>query len=68
MDSVANIEQLLAIWSIRSLTIVSRIQVFKSLAVSKILNVAGMNLVPVRVIEPIQKIQKNLSGTEKGPK
>ena len=49
MDSVANIEQLLAIWSIRSLTIAGRIQVFKSLAVSKILYVAGMSLVPIRV-------------------
>ena len=58
MDSVANIEQLLAIWSIRSLTIAGRIQVFKSLAVSKILCVAGVNLVPVKVIEQIQKIQK----------
>ena len=56
MDSVANIEQLLAIWSIRSLAIAGRIQVFKSLAVSKILYVAGMNLVLIRVIEQIQKI------------
>ena len=37
MDSVENIEQLLAIWSIRSLTTAGRIQVFMSLAVSKIL-------------------------------
>ena len=58
MESVANIEQLLAIWSIRSLTIASKIQVFKSLTVYKIFYVAGMNFVPIRVIEQIQKIQK----------
>ena len=68
MDSVANIEQLLAIWSIRSLTIAGRIQVFKSLAVSKILYVAGMNFVPVRVIEQIQKIQKKFICNGKKPK
>ena len=56
MDSVANIEQLLAIWSIRRVAIAGRIQIFKSLAVSKILYVAGMNLVPIRVIEQIQEI------------
>ena len=68
MDSVANIEQLLAIWSIRSLTTAGRIQVFKSLAVSKILHVAGMNLVPIRVIEQIQKIQKKFIWNGRKPK
>ena len=68
MDLVANIEQLLAFWSIRSLTIASRIQVFKSLAVSKILHVAGMNLVPIGVIEQIQKMQKKFIWNGKKPK
>ena len=68
MYSVANIEQLLAIWSIRCLTIAGRIQVFKSLAVSKIPYVAGMNLVPIRVIEQIQKIQKKFIWNGKKPK
>ena len=68
MDSVANIEQLLAIWSQRSLTIAGRIQVFNSLAVSKILYVADMNLVPIRVIEQIQKIQKKFIWNGKKPK
>ena len=68
MDSVTNIEQLLAIWSIRSLTVPGTIQVFKSLAVPKILYVAGMNLVPIRVIEQIQKIQKKFIWNGKKPK
>ena len=55
MDSVANVEWLLAIWSMGSLRVAGRIQVFKSLAVSKILYVAGMNLVPIGVFEQILK-------------
>ena len=68
MDQVANIEQLLSIWSMRSLTVAGRIQVFKSLAVSKILYVAGMNLVPIRVIEQIQKLHKKIIWNSKKPK
>ena len=68
MDSATNIEQLLAIWSIRSLTIAGRIQAFKLLAVPKILYVAGMNLVPIRVIEQIQKIQKKFIWNGRKPK
>ena len=40
----------------------------KSLAVSKILYVAGMNLVPIGVIEQIQKIQKKFIWNGKKPK
>ena len=68
MDSVANVERLLAIWSMGSLRVAGRIQVFKSLAVSKILYVAGMNLVPIGVFEQILKIQKKFIWNSKKPK
>ena len=73
MESGANIEQLLSIWSMRSLTVAGKIQVQQYIVCSwyedgKILYVAGINIVPLRVIQQIQEIHKKFMWNSKKPK
>ena len=59
VDTVGKIEKLLNIWRQRNLTLEGKIVIFKTLAISKIVHVSYLSLVPKSVIEKLEKIQND---------
>ena len=59
VETVNQVEKLLGVWSQRSLTLSSRIVSFKTLALSKIVYVASMVVVPERIPNKLESIHKN---------
>ena len=68
VEIVNQIEKLLGVWSQRSLTLSVRIVSFKALALSKIVYVASMVVVPERVLNKLESIHKNFIWKGKKPK
>ena len=54
---VGKIEKLLNIWRQRNLTLEGKIVIFKTLAISKIVDVSYLSMVPKTIIEKLEKIQ-----------
>ena len=52
------IEKFLGIWRMRDLSIASKITVFKTLAISKIVHVALVKIIPNSIIQESNKIHK----------
>ena len=57
IGTVEKIEKLLNIWRQRQLTLEGKIVIFKTLAISKIVHVAYLSIVPKSIIEKLEKIQ-----------
>ena len=57
LDTVANIQSVLNLWSWRGLSLLVKIQIFKTLGISKIQYLASMSHVPDRIIEELKTIQ-----------
>ena len=57
LDTVANIQSVLNLWSWRGLSLLGKIQIFKTLGISKIQYLASMSRVPDRIIEELKTIQ-----------
>ena len=55
--TVEKFEKFLNIWRQRSLTLEGKIVIFKTLAISKIVHVAYLSMVPKSIIEKLEKIQ-----------
>ena len=58
-EVVNQVEKLLGVCSQRSLTLSGRILYFKTLALSKIVYVASIVVVPERILNKLQSIHKN---------
>ena len=59
VETVNQVEKLLGVWSQRSLTLSGRILSFKTLALSKIVYVVIIVVVPERILNKLQSIHKN---------
>ena len=55
---IIKIEKVLQIWRMRDLSIVGKITVFKTLAISKIEHLALVKTIPNLIIQKVNKIQK----------
>ena len=68
LDAVANIQSVLNLWSWRGLSLLGKIQIFKTSGISKIQYLASMAHVPERIIQELKSIQSGFlwnSGTPK---
>ena len=58
LNAISNIQRVLKIWRMRNLTLEGKIVVFKTLSLSKIIHLCFTSVVPKRIIEEIENIQK----------
>ena len=68
LDTVANIQSVLNLWSWRELSLPGKIQIFKTLGISKIQYLASMSHVPDRIIEELKTIQSRFLWNSSTPK
>ena len=62
------VQKVLNLWSMRGLSLLDKVQIFKALGISKIQYAASEAYVPKRVIEELERLQKTFlwnSGTVK---
>ena len=57
---IIKIEKILRIWRMRDLSIACKITVFKTLAISKIVHLALVKIIPNSIIQELNKFKKNL--------
>ena len=68
VETISKMEEILSIWSYRALTLIGRISVFKMLALSKILYISSVKVVPKSITEKLNKLQKSFIWKSKKPK
>jgi len=68
IETIKNIENLLAIWRWRNLTVAGKISVFKSLAFSMVIFISYLSYVPPAIINKIEALQKEFIWNGKTPK
>ena len=68
LDTVKSIQQVLRFWNRRILSLEGRIIIFKTLAISKIVYLAFLTVIPNSLIEELQKIQKTFIWHSSHPK
>ena len=56
-DTISNISNVLNLWSLRGLSLLGRVLIFKTLGFSKIQYLAAMSEVPTKVIDELKAIQ-----------
>ena len=61
-------EKVLALWRWRGLLMVGRVTVFKALAFSKIVFISYLNVIPIEIVEKIEKIQNDFIWEDKKTK
>ena len=65
---IKNICNILKVWQMRNLSLAGKITVFKSLAISKIVYLAFLTLLPNNIIEELKEIQKKFLWGDKKAK
>ena len=60
LDTVKSIRQVLPFWNSRILLLEGKIIIFKTLAISKIVYLTFLTVIPNSLIEELQKIQKSV--------
>ena len=68
LDTVKSIQQALRFWNRRILSLEGKIIIFKTLAISKIVYLAFLTVIPNSLIEELQKIQKTFIWHSSRPK
>ena len=68
LDTVKTIQQVLCFWNSRMLSLEGRIIIFKTLAISEIVYLALLTVIPNSLIEELQKIQKTFIWHSSRPK
>ena len=67
-EVVKKMEKVLALWRWRGLSMIGRVTVFKALAFSKIVFISYLNVIPIEIIEKIEKIQNDFIWEDKKTK
>ena len=65
---IIKIEKILRIWRMRDLSIAGKINVFKTLAISKIVHLALVKIIPNLIIQELNKTQKEFIWKTHNPK
>ena len=68
LDTVKSIQQVLRFWNRRILSLEGKIIIFKTLAISKIVYLAFLTVIPNSLIEELQRIQKTFIWHSSRPK
>ena len=68
INLVLQIEKLLRLWKMWNLSIVGKITVFKTLAISKIVQCALVKVIPISAIRELNKIKKHFMWKNGNPK
>ena len=68
LTAISNIQSILKIWRLRNLILESKIIVFKTLDLSKIIHLCLASAVPKQIIEEIKNIQKHFLWNQSTPK
>ena len=58
LDHITKLQKVINIWKMRNLSLLGKITIFKTLALSKIIHLALVTNVPTATIELLSKIQK----------
>ena len=58
LDHIMKLQKVINIWKMRNLSLLGKITIFKTLALSKIIHLALVTNVPTAIIELLSKIQK----------
>ena len=58
MKIVTGVQNVLNLWSMRGISLLGKVQIFKALGISKIQYVASMAYVPKKVIRELERLQK----------
>ena len=67
-QAIANIHGIFKLWKIRSLSIEGKIVISKTLAISRIVCLALLTVIPNHTIDEVAKIQKSFTWDDKSPK
>ena len=62
------IRQIIGLWKTRSLSLEGKILIFKTLAISKIVYISSITVVPRAIVEELQTIQKQFLWHSAKPK
>ena len=65
---IVKMESVLRVWCMRNLTIEGKVLVFKSFAISKIVHLSLITMVPQAIINQLNNIKKNFIWNGKNPK
>ena len=68
LDTAKSIQQVLRFWNRKILSLEGKIIIFKTLAISKIVYLAFLTVIPNSLIEELQKIQKTFIWHSSRPK
>ena len=68
IETIKNVENLVAIWRWRYLTVAGKMSVFESLAFSKVIFISYLSYVPPAIINKIEALQKEFIWNGKTPK
>ena len=68
LDTVKRIQQVLRLWKSGMLSLKGKVITFKTLAISKIVYLAFLTVIPNSLIEELQKIQKTFIWHSSHPK
>ena len=68
LEVIQKIENVLALWRWRNLSLIGKITIFKTLAFSKIIFISYLSYVPNSIIEKLEKIKKEFIWNGKRPK
>ena len=67
-QAIPNIHGILKLWRMRNLSIEGKIVVFKTLAISKLVNLALLTVIPDHITDEVTKIQKSFTWHDSFPK
>ena len=67
VDSIKKLQNVLHVWAMRLLSLYGKILIFKSLALSKLISVASMSIVPSEIIKLVENIHRNFIWDKKRP-
>ena len=68
LEVIQKIENVLALWRRRNLSLIGKITIFKTLAFSKIIFISYLSYVPNPIIKKLEKIKKEFIWNGKRPK
>ena len=68
LKCISSIQDVLKLWRFRNLTVEGKIVVFKTLAISKLVFLAQLCVVPNDIISELEKIQKSFLWSNRSPK
>ena len=68
LNHISKLQKIIQLWRLRNLSILGKITIFKTLAISKIIHLALVTYIPTSIIDILNKLQKEFLWNKKNPK